>query len=324
MFRFKSILVPVDLSTSAKAAYALANSLRAEERPLLHLAHAVAPMSTYARDVLFPYAPLGEDDVEFEHEMLEAARERICAEYEIDLENLANHLAEPRIELGAPRELLPEFTRTAGSDLVVMGAFGESGVYPDALGSLAERTIRTARQPVLLTRDYDPSPTIDRITVATDLTRASDRVLEAAVAMALACDATIEVVYVIPDPATLDTNNVLRMLARVNEKEALKKTKSRVEALFDRLHDTIDAPMTLADDVERLVGRRRTLFGDPVREVLNRAERVHSDLIVVGTQKADRAGRTRLGSIAQAIAHRATTHVMVVPVDPTLALGEED
>ncbi len=323
MFRIKNILVPVDLSMSAQAAYALAGTLRGEERPNIHLAHVVEPLHSYTRDVLFPYAPLGEDDIEFEHEMLDAARDRIHSTYEIDPEKTPAHLM-MRIELGKARELLPDFARTTGADLVVMGAFGESGVYPDALGSLAERTIRSARQPVLLTRGYEPEPTIDRITVASDLTRASDRVFKAAVGMALACGATIEVVYVIPDPATLDTNNVLRMLTKLDQKEALKKTRSRVDALFDRLHESIDPPLKLKDPIDKLVGRRRTLFGDPARALLERADQVNSDLIVVGTQKADRAGRTRLGSVAHAIARRATSHVMIVPVDPRLALGEED
>lgn len=324
MYRIENVLVPADLSASSKSAFALATSLGGEEQPQVHLAHAVAPLSTYVRDVLFPYAPLGEDDVEFEFELVEAARDRLHQAFDIDEEKLPMHLARPRIEAGEPRELLPEFARTTAADLIVMGAFGESGVYPDALGSLTERMLRSARQPMLLTRGFDPNPSINRITVASDLTRAGDRVFEVAVALAIACDATIEVVYVIPDPATMDTNNVLRMLVKLNEKEALKKTRSRVEALFDRLHEKLDAPMTLEKKVEHIVGRRRTLVGDPASAIMERADQVDSDLIVVGTQKADRAGRTRLGSVAHTIARRATTHVMVVPVDPGLALGEED
>lgn len=324
MLQIETVLVPVDFSSSALCAFEFARSLKAEDpdRPTVQIAHAVDPLQAHVRDVLFPYAPLGEDEVEFEYELLQASRRRVREHLSLEGRD-KDGLPEPRVELGRPGDLIPEIARTTPADLIVMGAFGQGGVYPDALGCVTERMLRSARQPVLLVRDYDPKPAIRRITVACDLTRSSTEVLLAALMLALATGASLELLYVVPDPLALDTNQVLKSLLKFDRNSVVKRARSRVDPLFDRLRDSLEVPFAVQSEVEQLLGRRKIVVGDPAEAILERAHQVSSDLIVLGSQKADRTGRAQLGKIAHTVARRAPTHVMVVPVDPQQALGDE-
>lgn len=60
------------------------------------------------------------------------------------------------VEHGAPAERIVEVADDLGADLIVMGTHGRSGLDRHLLGSVAEKTLRTADVPVLTVPD--PSP----------------------------------------------------------------------------------------------------------------------------------------------------------------------
>jgi nucleotide-binding universal stress UspA family protein len=56
------------------------------------------------------------------------------------------------IGAGSPAAMIDEYAEGAGVDLVVLGTHGRGGLSRFLLGSVAERTLRMARHPILIVR----------------------------------------------------------------------------------------------------------------------------------------------------------------------------
>jgi nucleotide-binding universal stress UspA family protein len=324
MYRVEQVLVPVDFSTFSRAAVAFSRAIGAES-PRLSLAHALGEWPPYLRRVLFPYAALGEDDVEFEHELIEEARAHMLAHLEID-PNSDDDIANLSVEFGREKQVLSDRVRGVGPDMVVMGAFGESGVHPNVLGATAEKMVRSVTCPLVLVRDYDPRPSIEHIVVAVDLTSRSTDVVAKAVGFALQVGATLELVYVLPDPLTQDTNKILERTLDFNAHKIMERSRSKIEALFDRMTNQVEVDYPEQTTARELLEHRKVMSGDPATAIVDHADKVDADLVVVGASNTQSASNRQLGRVAWTIARSAPAHVMVVPPEREVSLlsGDED
>jgi nucleotide-binding universal stress UspA family protein len=318
MYRVEQVLVPVDFSTFSRAAVAFARAIGAET-PRLHLTHALGEWPAYMRQVLFPYAALGEDDVEFEHELIEAARAHMLAHLEID-PNRDEDIADLTLAFGHEKQFLSDRVRSVGPDMVVMGAFGESGVHPDVLGSTAEKLLRSVTRPVVLVRDFDPKPSIEHIVVAVDLTSRSTDVVTKALGFALQVGASLELVYVLPDPLVQDTNKLLERTLDFNAHKILERSRSKIEALFDRMVNHVEVAYPEQKNAHELLAQRKVMVGDPAKAIVDYADEVDADLVVVGGSNTQSASNRQLGRVAWTVARSAPTHVMVVPPEREVSL----
>lgn len=318
MFSIDRIFVPLDLSSSSRAALELARQL-GQPHPQLHIAHIIDAWKPYQRQVFFPYAALGEDDVEFEHELRETARELLIERYELDPSWLGAELA---ITMGHIRQELPELLRRSDADMVIMGAFGEGGVSPESLGSTAATMIRHAIQPTLLVREHNQTK-LSNIVCALDLSPQSGEVLKAALGLAVMAEANLEIIYVLPDPLSQDTNNVLRSQLKFNRKQVLERSKDKLDALFERALQSIEIPYPHRPVVEQLWQRRRVLAGDPAKEIITHADAINADVIVVGSRNIQNSPSHLLGQVCWSVTRRAPCHVLVVPLEQQAQLLEE-
>lgn len=311
MFTVDYAVIPVDLSTHSRDAWELAKTLG--DSPRLHLVHAWGGWPEYLQNVLFPYAPLGEDVVEFEHEIAVEAESAIYDYFDLPAE-LPDQIDDPAVIRGYPRDVLPEHIQGIGADLVVVGAHGESGVLPHAIGSVTERLIRTARRPVLVARKRRSKPDIERMTVALDLSSGSHVVLQHAIGLAMQLDAELETVYVLPNPLDTDTTQVLSSVIDFVPEKARKQARGRIDAHFDSVVKNLDIPFSHKDEVARLLKDRKLLVGDPAAELIRHAAENDRDLVVVGSQDAARGQNQRIGDVAGAILRDVTCHTLVIPL----------
>ena len=139
MVRFETFLVPHDFSDDAEAALEAAVELARRLGARLHLLH----VYQQPVDVLSPYGVAIQPNVG--PELRAAAQGR--------LQQLAARISGVRVELhvaeGPPALAIAEQAQSLGADLVVMGTHGRTGLRHLLLGSVAERTMRTAPCPVL-------------------------------------------------------------------------------------------------------------------------------------------------------------------------------
>jgi nucleotide-binding universal stress UspA family protein len=141
MAGFRKILVPVDFSAHSSKALELAIELAKISAGKIHLLHCYqinfATISPYG--IVIPES--------FERELRDAAtkqiaiwRDRVKAK---DIE------ADTEVSPVFPSEAIAITAERIGADLIVMGTRGLSGLKHVMLGSVAERTVRTASCPVL-------------------------------------------------------------------------------------------------------------------------------------------------------------------------------
>jgi nucleotide-binding universal stress UspA family protein len=147
MSRIKRLLVPTDFSPASAIAFNYALDMAAREHASIHLLH-VLDDATYA--AAYP------DGLYVE---LPGLRERLTEEARARLDDAAKAceaagvIATTQVLVGRPAACVTQEANTRGSDLIVMGTHGRSGIAHLMLGSVAERVLRTAQCPVLTVRD---------------------------------------------------------------------------------------------------------------------------------------------------------------------------
>ncbi len=142
---WKKICCPVDFSESSRAALRVAASLARRHGAELLLFHAYPlPGYTLPEGSVLPSSHMLQDLAS----QTEAQLERWKRETE--------SLGAPRVAVaqavGEPAAEIVEFARSSGTDLLVIGTHGRTGLRHAILGSVAERVVRNAGCPVLTIR----------------------------------------------------------------------------------------------------------------------------------------------------------------------------
>lgn len=144
---FHEILVPTDMSEGGLRALRLAIKLAREgggRLTLLHVGLTPVPVG------LEGYGALSV-------ELMSGVRDQIAAEQKHALEKLAREELPEGMEFrsvvreGYPPDEICEEAEACGADVIVMGTHGRTGLERVFLGSVAERVIRHATVPVLVT-----------------------------------------------------------------------------------------------------------------------------------------------------------------------------
>ena len=145
----RKILCATDLSPSSEPAVQAALELGSKLDALVYVLHVVEP--PYRAVPWFVPAPLDQTFLKTLADRQEAAA----------LEELSRSLAalvpaggraEPLVRTGTPVDAILAAAADTGCDLVVVGTHGRTGLAHLALGSVAERVVRSAAVPVLSVR----------------------------------------------------------------------------------------------------------------------------------------------------------------------------
>lgn len=141
-FQKSSVVVPVDFSGESYAAVDVA--LQCVSSPAdVHVVHVLQNVSTQELEHLWNQV----DQAKWHGDSERAIRERLSdPKYdEIDLHVL----------FGTPGEAIVAFASRVDAELIVMPSHGRKGLQRLLLGSVAERVIRLAKCPVLITKGPD-------------------------------------------------------------------------------------------------------------------------------------------------------------------------
>jgi universal stress protein A len=146
MAHLKRILVPTDFSRTSDLALQYAFDLATSLHTSIHLVH-VIETPRYAASPDGYFVGLADLQVQLTRE----AEQRLS---EVQLQfGRGEVTATTQVAIGIPAECVVELARDRGSDLIVMGTHGRSGVAHFLMGSVAERVVRSAPCPVLTVRD---------------------------------------------------------------------------------------------------------------------------------------------------------------------------
>ncbi len=206
------------------------------------------------------------------------------------------------VEDADPVELIARHAHAEDVLLLVMGMHGFRGFDRVFLGSVADRTLRTARVPILLVKENEQAAglRIHRILLATDFSPASEHALRLSIQWARRLKADVEVLHAIQEPGGEHDYPRPRDCAsrsghqRTNALESLRSILSRTAAAGVR---------AVAD----------LTYGPPSIEIVKHAARSRADLVVLGLSGQIEAGAMRFGSVTERVLRHVKCSVLVAP-----------
>jgi nucleotide-binding universal stress UspA family protein len=281
MKRIESLLVATDFSHEARSAVSRAAILAKE----LHGPRAVLV------HVLDPSAP-----PEFEAQVRTQAQ-RALGDLVEEIRKGEGLELEPRLLSG---NVVDRLAQTAGEfDVVLVGARGEHLLLDFALGRTSERLIRRSRRPVLVVKRRPRAP-YRRVLVAVDFSPHCAAAL--ACIAALAPKAELHLVHAFE----VEFESTLRFTGVPDDEVYAYRQRAREQAAaaMERLISELALP---EERVSRLVAH-----GYPPKVVLNSAESLDAQLVVVGKQRQG-LEELLLGSVAVQVLEKARCDVLVVP-----------
>jgi nucleotide-binding universal stress UspA family protein len=203
------------------------------------------------------------------------------------------------VEDGPPAEGLARAVKELDGDLLVVGSHGSSGLRRLFLGNVATRVVREAHVPVLVAR---PTNETKRILLAVDFTPVSDKAARAAAEEARLRGAALTLfhsVEVLAPEAMLAEPAVIppTPFGSYPVEEMNKAAEQRLRKLLAELD--VPGDVVVAD-------------GPPGPAIVEHAERIGVELIVMGTASRTGIDRLLLGSVAARVVKDAHTSVLVV------------
>ncbi|MCE9596742.1 MAG: universal stress protein [Spirochaetia bacterium] len=142
--KFQNILCPTDFSESAAKALTLADEMAAQFDGKLNLLHVVYDLNIYsgAASTMAWYPTMYVDLEKIAHEEMQKTLKSVKRAKRVS----------SKIERGTGSDLILNYARANGCDLIVMGTHGRSGIERLVMGSTTELVIRHAECPVLTVR----------------------------------------------------------------------------------------------------------------------------------------------------------------------------
>ncbi|MBI2740110.1 MAG: universal stress protein [Rhodospirillales bacterium] len=281
----RKILVATDLSARADRAIRRATLLAKKFEASLHLVHVVD--DDRPRRIIDPER--------------DAAAE-ILDKQARSLRDFDGVNCTASVVLGGLADEIVKAAQEAAADVVIVGSHRHRAIQDVFVGTTAERTIRSSRQPLLVANGV-PASLYRHILAAVDFSNCSADALLAIAALGLDKDVAISVLHVFDAPA---------------RKHMALASASRGDLQHYIGSEEADAGRELASFVQRtvafparhLVKLRETTAP---HAICTAAEEVSADLIVVGTHGRTGIANFLLGSVAQGVLHAADQDVLTIP-----------
>lgn len=189
------------------------------------------------------------------------------------------------------------------ADLIVVGPHRKriSDVF---VGTIAERVVRRSTRPLLVAIE-DPSAHHRGTLLALDFDEASSFAARQALAMGVFDNTEVVAMHVFDAPAAHLMKRSLEPTVRVETyiEEERKAAARKLESLLAEL----DLPPTCRSVV--------SIKGSPARTILETAQELDSDLIVLGTNQRKGFERILVGSVTADVIRDAHRDVLIIPVE---------
>lgn len=204
------------------------------------------------------------------------------------------------VERGQPYAEIVRRGEAHGADFIVVGTHGRAGLARVVLGSVAERVARHAHCSVLVAR---PGRRAGVVLAATDLSDPSLPAIGAGAAAAERSGARLVVVSVLDWalPTAAAATGVVSALPALPTPELTREVR-------DALRSTLEHAMTRVG----ATGEARVLEGSAASAIVDCAEEVGAELVVVGTHGRTGLARLALGSVAERVIRAAGCSVLAV------------
>jgi nucleotide-binding universal stress UspA family protein len=279
----RNILFATDFEASASRALPFAVALADRYGARFYAAHVIPPGA---------YALARPESIALTLEELQAHASRALNQI-IDPLRQHGQCCGTLLGCGDVPDVLMEFVRNHGVDLVVVGTSSRGGLGKVLLGSTAEEIIRVAPCPVLTVGPHvtaEGSVRVRSIVCATDFSLGSLRAAEFAVSLAHEYQADLTLVHVVDEVLTESPDRAIQLTEQ-------------------RLREMIPSEPQLLYEPEVVVET-----GPVAERILAVANELIADIIVMGVRGAGAFAQTasHFGSIAHKVVSLATCPVVTI------------
>jgi nucleotide-binding universal stress UspA family protein len=290
----ESILVPTDFCPRSEAAALRALTLALPYEAAIHLVHAVRFPA-----LATPYYDVAVPDAVWDAARSAARTKMEAARKAVEQRGVSTVTGEVH-EFYDPVQVIVETVEKRQPNLIAMGTHGRSGLQHLTLGSIAERTLRQVSCPVLAVKEEVAHATdaIEKILLAVDFSADSDLAVEAARELGARLGASVDVVHAFDLPA-----DCFATLDAVMTREIERKSGQLLEALKESLEGECESVT-----VHLRRGAASVVISDE-------AERLGSNLIVMGRRGQSGLSHLLIGSVAERTLRRAPCSVLTVRSD---------
>jgi len=289
---FQHILVATDFSPRASFAVKRGAQLAHLHKATLHLLHVMGkwPLQMFGR-VLIEHPLVTEDH------LYESATARLKSLADI----LSIHYGVPvchKVMIGRAHERIADYARSNPIDLAVFGAHGENYVRNLFIGTTALKFLRKGTDPALIVQS-EVAEAYRHVLVAVDFSVSSRVALEAAAR--IAPQAAVHVLHVCEVAFESNMHN-----ARIEED------------VIDRYHDAVaqEARRMMSDLLVGIEGGSRmsslVRHGHAARTILEQAQALRAELIVMGKRGISELDELLLGSVTKHVLFEIDRDVLLV------------
>lgn len=294
---FKRILIPLDGSALGEQVLPFAKMFAAQFHSSVILCQAVEFIQQPPVDLAGAAYGI-EEQMEFLRWSAVAYLERI----QRDFAEAGVHV-EYQTQCGSPATAILELAQHAQVDLIAMATHGRTGLAREVFGSMADKVLRGATQPMLLVRAR-AEPTalalLNRILVPVDGSELAERALVPAMFLAKAFGAEILLfraggnwTHMVegypPGPSTFLVEDQIRQAAE----EYLEQKKWEIEQQGVRVHS-------------------ETHSGPAAECILEAVQKHRADLIIMSSHGRSGVQRWVMGSIADRVLHASTIPILLI------------
>lgn len=138
------VLIPTDFTAQADFAYMLIENLTKKSPMEIHFLHVMNFPETVSLSEGGEISTCGEIDVTYVQTQLDMAKQKMET-----LKNTHPAIKEVHIQFGKTKEVITEFAKEGGFDMIAMGSKGASGIRERLSGTETQHVARTSTVPVL-------------------------------------------------------------------------------------------------------------------------------------------------------------------------------
>jgi nucleotide-binding universal stress UspA family protein len=158
-------------------------------------------------------------------------------------------------------------------------------------------------------------PKIEKILYATDLTKNSAYAFRYAINSAQKHDASIHILHVIEKlPSSVEGIIGLHIEDSQFEKLRKEKKEEQIHRIHERLKEFARRELQNLSETLNRVASIVVVEGDPAVEILQKAEELNCDIVIMGTHSHGLIGHAFLGSVAEKVLHRIRKPVFIIPL----------
>ncbi len=158
-------------------------------------------------------------------------------------------------------------------------------------------------------------PTVKNILYLTDLSKNASQVFRYALQLAKTFEGRITILHVLKniDPA-MEVPILIRMGETAYQGLVKEREDEIIDGILERLKAFLRKELREDPDESGLVASIYVHEGDPVSEILDTADRIDCDILVMGDHSKGRLAYTFLGSTVEKVLRRSRRPVLVVPI----------